>query len=437
MPMPLDEFLKVAGDLEKGLEQWIKDGEAALPTNLSLPSDPGDPFWKKIQKSVEASGERFKAIVDDIGIYIPPEILAYTDKDSAEMNALDQRHDDLQGRLGDAKDKLDAMLTKANQSYEHLTSASTEDLRAAVHAFTAIAEAIRGNFDKDILDSTKRLELIRKLRESTSRAADSSKTAAESAERTWEETLTDFCNNTILGAPHGLSQAVGSFKLDVDSWVKKTNDTIAAQQKILDVYQESLKTQQETLQHTEKRYTDAVSEADCEKAGLTPSPDHGLQEIAAWILCWPVGIALHLSVSKDLIEDVANAQRLVDQTRRQALQSEKDVRRVQVQLLKLQKLQGRGDSLTTALHALREDVNKVADAASLRCDAARALMTKALGVWAHVQSTEDRAEDARPARTKAQYATPVLLALAEAQFVVSEGVRAAGRGRAGGAAGGG
>ncbi|KAK8066096.1 hypothetical protein PG997_012843 [Apiospora hydei] len=345
MPMPLDEFLKVAGDLEKGLEQLIKDGEAALPTNLSVPSDPGDPFWKKIQKSVEASGERFKAIVDDIGIYIPPEILAYTDKDAAEMNALDQRHDDLQGRLGDAKDKLDAMLTKANQSYEHLTSAATEDLRAAVHAFTAIAEAIRGNFDKDILDSTKRPELIRKLRESTSRAADSSRTATESAERTWEDTV-----------------------------------------------------------HT-----------------LTA-------EIAAWILCWPVGLALHLSVSKDLIEDVANAQRLVDKTRRQALQSEKDVRRVQVQLLKLQKLQGRGDSLTTALHALREDVNKVADAASLRCDAARALKTKALGVWAHVQSIEDRAEDARPARTKAQYATPVLLALAEAQFVVSEGVRGAGRG---------
>lgn len=182
----LDEFLRIACDLGKGLDKLLEDGQAALPS-IILPNEGNGNFADNVKKEFEASSQRFKDIIADIGFYIPPEILAWTDPDAEVPQKLEKRLDTLNASLSTANSDLDSILKKANWSYNQHTAAAVRDLRAGIQSLTPIAEAIGGDFDHHMLDPSNRAAASRNMEHLTSRSLDVFKVAASSA----EETVTD------------------------------------------------------------------------------------------------------------------------------------------------------------------------------------------------------------------------------------------------------
>lgn len=90
---------------------------------------------------------------------------------------------------------------------------------------------------------------------------------------------------TVLGKPHGIKDETEALQADLNSWIQSTNNKVNALQKTQDGFKDSLKIQNETLRIAQRKYEDAVSDADRAKTGVRDIPMTDGNPFPLTILC--------------------------------------------------------------------------------------------------------------------------------------------------------
>ena len=125
------------------------------------------------------------------------------------------------------------------------------DLRTAVQSLTPIAEAVGGNYDQAILDSSKKDSLSKELEKRTSESLQAFDKASKSADTTVTSAMhtdgevshlqldlaiatsanlgiqiANLRDAVVLGHPNGIQDATVNFNADLKTWIDSTNAVV-------------------------------------------------------------------------------------------------------------------------------------------------------------------------------------------------------------------
>lgn len=129
-----------------------------------------------------------------------------------------------------------------------------------------------------------------------------------------------------------------------------------------------------------------------------------------------MGLILHYTVSQDFIDDVSNAQKMVDQAKNQQAQVQADINSVQAQSMQLQTLLHRFQQFQADYARLEASVKQAANAAEAHRRASAQVGEQTRTTWGNVKATAISAQAAGWALSKVEYANVILTTLDDACF---------------------